>query len=708
MRLLDRPVMRYGVQPAIAILVIAAGWLLHAEERRTVSVSFAISDGTLQKPLELVVTSESEAGVAPVHIPVNSVEQPLAISLPGADGVWALDVVSDTYWHKRQYILPSTTEISIALRPKAFVTGTAASDGEELTEVVIAAQVRSEDLQPEEHVTRCAVAERKYRCALSAGLYDLRLSAPRHIALFFPNVTLAAGETVRMKPVQLRRGQSIVATLTAPSRAALATARLHVQRVNGNREQTATPNSRGVAEVSGVAPGAYVVYATTPAGLTTERVEVTVQDGRDTVLSRILQLDVPVSMSLRITPARGPNQELWTVELTRERGTVRQVETMASSKATEDGEWRSAPVQPDNYILTITSRTGDIWYREEVALHGAGDARDIVLQSRAAHGKVRVGGAGVAAELVFAAATHETVTTTSDAEGKFELVLPKNDARDWNVSVFVRALQIRREVEVRLPEDPEEGITIDLPSASLTGTVVDPTGSPVAGAIVTASGEGAMAYTQVLTAADGGFIVASLADGVYALKATHGEGESTPIHVTIEDDTSPEPVTLKLERNQELRGRIVSAAGPVVGARVQVVPRGVWVPTVFSYTTREDGRFAAKLPPDTREVDLLIAAPGFAFTTARVPYRSEVLTIQIAQIGGTLALAGATQPDVYLVHDGVTMSLRGVLAYEWPTRFEGDVFIAPQMEPGLYRFCGKGNCVEGFLAPDATLRLEVK
>jgi hypothetical protein len=160
----------------------------------------------------------------------------------------------------------------------------------------------------------------------------------------------------------------------------------------------------------------------------------------------------------------------------------------------------------------------------------------------------------------------------------------------------------------------------------------------------------------------------------------------------------------------ELRGRIVSPAGPIAGARVQVVPRGVWVPTLFTYTTREDGRFGAKVPPGATSIDLLIAPPGFAFTAANVPYRSEVLTVQVSQLGGTLELAGvANDDDAQLFHDGaVVFLLNSVLSYDWPSRREGDTFVAPQMEPGLYKLCAQARCVEGYLAPNATLRLVIR
>lgn len=694
-------------------LLLLAGWPASGEESqgvhglRRIAMTFAPARSIANARVDVVLRSETDPSAVPVELRSIAISDKAELALP--EGVWALDAASDAYWHARQYILPADTAIVVHLQEKAFLTGRLTADAQLPKEMTLALTTESSEDRRTEYSTDCPIVEASFRCEVPSGTYDLSLTAAGFIPQSWLGMTLPPHEETRLPDVALRQGQSILARVTVPKGSDLARAVVHVEHRGGVRLRSVHPDARGTAQITGVAPGAYVVTATHPDGLVSERVDVIVRERAEARVPEILTLSRPRTLAVRISPPLSPTFKSWVIGMARATGDARQRELVTSGSASDTGEWRSAPVRPDTYDVTVSSDNGDVWYRETVLVHTQDEERQIAIEMRRIHGTVRLGENPVSALLMFTSPSLRAVSTASDDKGKFDVVLPDSTATEWKVWVSVPDLRIKRETKVTLSPQGTDEVAIDLPVRTLAGTVVDADGAPVSGAIVDIVGDGELQFTQTIAEDDGSFVVAAVPNGMYSLKARAGARESGVVEVRI-PEADGASVTLTVQQSKELKARIVSPTGPVEGARVQVVPRGGWVPTFYTYTTREDGQFGAMLPPETTEIDLLIAAPGFAFTTANVPYRKEVLTVVVQQSSGSLELVGgASDPAARLLHDGATIHLGGALSYEWPSRRDaGGIFTAPQMEPGLYRYCANGSCVEGFLAPNATLRLAIQ
>jgi hypothetical protein len=217
----------------------------------------------------------------------------------------------------------------------------------------------------------------------------------------------------------------------------------------------------------------------------------------------------------------------------------------------------------------------------------------------------------------------------------------------------------------------------------------------------------------------GELVLSALASGQLA------SGNET---VTVPEDGELAPVVLVLRPRQWLDGRVISANGPVIGARVLSRPSSQPFGTLFPVTTDAEGRFRVRLDAQTDAVVLSILAPGFTFEHRR--FRTDVpLEISLSQAGGTLELTSAPAdgaPMPLIEYAGEYLSL-GVLR-GW-TQMNGGQFgdrsavRVSQLPPGHYVVCAPREgqthadllraprsakqCTNGFLAPGGTLRLAV-
>ena len=143
--------------------------------------------------------------------------------------------------------------------------------------------------------------------------------------------------------------------------------------------------------------------------------------------------------------------------------------------------------------------------------------------------------------------------------------------------------------------------------------------------------------------------------------------------------------------------------------------------------TDANGAFEAWLPPGSREFDVTVAAPGYAYMLDHLTFQEgKHLIAKLYQFGGTLSFPNV--PSLQVVHGGGIIAV-GELTRDWGGRVEQrDTGVArvaiDMMEPGIYSLClvdeGRfplfrmsngsvgGNCVAGVLPPQGTLTLDVK
>ncbi len=156
---------------------------------------------------------------------------------------------------------------------------------------------------------------------------------------------------------------------------------------------------------------------------------------------------------------------------------------------------------------------------------------------------------------------------------------------------------------------PQEGVDLKLsPAGSILATVLDGKGSPVPGAMVTATpaegGDrqvgGAMVRVSIrsgqagtVTDERGVARVRPVVPGPMTVKASKDDykGAETPLLTGAGAET---PVTLTLDAGQSISGKVVDGAGaPIPGATVTVQHVGGGTPVYEQRTTAEDGTFRA-------------------------------------------------------------------------------------------------------------------
>ena len=195
------------------------------------------------------------------------------------------------------------------------------------------------------------------------------------------------------------------------------------------------------------------------------------------------------------------------------------------------------------------------------------------------------------------------------------------------------------------------------------------------------------------------------------------------------------PVELRLEALGKLEGIVTSSRGPVVGARVGVVPRGPATSGRVS-TVRTDARGVFEVQvPEARSYGVTVSPPGYPLTAFEVSPGGPA-TLEVGGGGGELQVilggrAAAFRDEgrsLAIWQNGLPLSL-GTL-YRWsaghdvPFQVDGRI-RAPRLAAGRYDVCvgpraltrgeaeieawrnEKARCQSGDLLDGGTLVLEM-
>jgi protocatechuate 3,4-dioxygenase beta subunit len=316
-----------------------------------------------------------------------------------------------------------------------------------------------------------------------------------------------------------------------------------------------------------------------------------------------------------------------------------------------DGVYRFERLAPGTYQVVRTP-SGDrivigLGMRQAVVREGETTVLDfdekaaITLRGRVIRGGKPLGGVTlIFAQGTGAFPTGAVKTAQADAEGRYEVGL---DAAG-TYSVIVRGDLFARgggQVEILVPEGPESLVDIVLKSGTILGRVVDASGEPVAGAIVSVRPEGAEPSSGVpggraATRSDGTFSVETVEPGRYRVSAQaagYRTGEIGPVEVRDGEETSA--VEIRLEAGRELRGRVVDPrGGAVAGASVIAAPAGSLQRTAFPVTTDVNGAFILTAPSDGG-LDVVAIARGYAPARASgvVPDDSAEIVLRVSAGG---------------------------------------------------------------------------
>jgi hypothetical protein len=602
----------------------------------------------------------------------------------------------------------------------------------------------------------CAVRQESWTCPVPAGVLDLRLQAPGFIPRYLWGVRVTAGQTVRPGRMDLHQGSAVQGWVVTVDGASLGdnawvTLRPRVGAAVPDAKEKqrleslifkAQVNSRGFFQMEGVPPGAYLLEARHES-YAPAVVSVRVIPGEVTEIANPpLVLDHPKVVEVFVDPPLGPSDRPWSVKLQRFDRDTSVMIPFAQERVATDGVWRKSGVPPGSYLLHIGPSPAETWWMGEVAVEENPAPVQVSMRLVRVKGTVQLGDKPLAAKIDFGGKFGAVrIEAAADEKGKFETLLPK--AGDWVVYVTAEDPAVEREIpKVRVEPKPgtEEAIVdLDLPDTLLRGSVItEAGGDPVAGALVTAMSAGAVreSAVQVRADRDGRFELRGILPGTTLVEAAGGEDlVAEAVAVDVRPEKESQPIVLRAGPRLRVTGTVVSATGPVPGARVKAVPVGV--PTIATRIMAADaaGRFTLLLPPATREMLVTVNAPGFALRTLRLPVpETRELAIGLEQSAGTLVLetdgpadyADPNAPMIYVLHGGAAEALYYLQAWAAtagaPAPGTDGRSVIPAVEPGAYQAClvlpserpgldfgitPPGRCASGILGANGELTLEV-
>lgn len=316
-----------------------------------------------------------------------------------------------------------------------------------------------------------------------------------------------------------------------------------------------------------------------------------------------------------------------------------------------DGVYRFERLAPGTYQVVRTPSSNRIviglGMRQAVIREGETTVLDfdekapITLRGRVIRGGKPLG----SVTLIFAQGTGAfpmgaIKTAQADAEGRYEVGL---DAAG-TYSVIVQSDLFAGgggRVEILVPDGAEPVVDIVLRSGTIPGRVVDASGEPVVGAIVSAKPEGGPVSSDFLggraaTRPDGSFTLEGIDPGRYRLSAQavgYHTGETGPVEVREGAETPA--VEIRLEKGREIRGRVLDPrGGAVAGASVIAAPSDSVERTAIPASTDVNGSFVLTAPAEGA-LDVVAVARGYAPARASgvVPDDSAEIVLRMSAGG---------------------------------------------------------------------------
>lgn len=741
----------------IALALLLAG----GPSPAAVPVEVTVRPGASAEPPPPVVHVRATAESGAQQERRCPLDQPCIMSLaPGQR--WQFEVIENDVWSTPQTLVPeagTTTGVTLEVWHAGRVGGTlVVPEGEDVPPGSLALRGTAAagpvaGSLPAAFEVLCPVVDGGFDCRVPAGSWDVRLRARGFVSFYRWNLAVSKGKRVDLGGLRLRRGASLVGKVEAfDGRDIHEKTRLMLapQDVGRNQGGAEAARSRLRVELAGLGPDGFFHFAGLPAGTFALAVShpsyapamvfpLTLAENAETELRRPVVLDEPLTLRVRIVPARTPDEADWRVELSRAGLHPDNWLPAAPSRWSVAGaiEWGRLPAGA--YLADVYDATGSRWARQRVELAAGSTDHEVRLGRVVVTGRVRAGGTPVAGSLVFGGLWGEVrISAESGEDGRFVAVLPRSGG--WQVGVTVRGDQgfVRDGIRVEVPEGEAGGrpveVDITLPGGEVSGTVVSSNGTLRAGATVYASHpEASVGVTaRVVTGADGGFRLRGLSPGPLWLWATAGNDKSEQLLVVVQERRTTAAVRLRLQERRRLEGRVMSPAGPVVVAQVVVIPIG----SVFveEASTNPDGSFSVEVPAVARQFTVLAMASGYALSWAGYTSdRNQPLLVALDSGGGSVRLRFSsrdhTVPEGYytpvLVRDGSPVWMG--LLYRWLaahglTYGELESRGLPNMPSGSYSACllppealagviqgvvAGGHCSSGFLprGGDITLAL---
>lgn len=654
--------------------------------------------------------------------------QTITATVPGdveiPSGYWEVGVDSAAWWHPQQIIevksVPANYVVPLWTTGELHAHLPAQSVPKEWTATF--SPVGTADTEPRGTVP-CTVTERTLVCRVPTGELDVRLHSNGYVPKFFSNVNAANG-TVDLGSLTVQPGSSVEGTVLlargepAPTERTVVVAMPLASAAGENepRSYSATPDARGFFHIDGVPPGEYAVQARA-GSLTTAVRRVRVVLEKSAELHEPLTMELPRRLTVNVNPPKDPTGKPWRVNLRTNAAAL--APTLGSSgRADANGTWTSPPLRTATYDLEIEGPDGGVVYRQQIAPDALHSALAVDVPLRELRGKVTLGDRELQADLRLEGDAF-SVETSSASDGTFRTYIPAG-VTSCEVEVHADIPAVRR--RLRNVDLGRSELKIAVPLTLITGDVVDEKGNIVTAATVTARLRDRLEIEQVNVENDGTFSLYGYDPGEYILRASSflKRSEATTVLVPSEGERTA-TAHLVVRDDREIHGQVASATGAVAGADVLLLPTDVPDTAGSPQRTNGTGEFSALLPPDSREIDVLLFPPGFAFRMGHTRVEGNTITLSVRQDGGTLVVpAPAGEYWPVIAHDGAVVSSRLLLS-RWTATVSPAALTLSDMEPGPYMACmirrdelaplrrgaidTTNRCATGYLAAGGRLEL---
>jgi hypothetical protein len=700
---------------AAAILAAAP---LYANE---VSIAFS-QPSSSRVTVELRhVSRVADLAAAPAVLRETTMNMPLTVDL--LPGTWALDVRGGDTWHAQQTfnVAADHTVVTANVWPAAIVHGRLDVEGMKDNVELRATFAPADDAPAPVGTVDCKVDKQTFGCRLPATAIDVRLRVRGYVTKFFWNQQLETKKTVDAGTLHFVRGAVLLGRVEISKEVRVAPRSVRVSASPSNADQSATKialsaalEDRGFFHIDGLPPGRYDVTAV-GGKFRSRAVSIVVLPGLTAEMRDVLRIESPKTLRVVMNPALDPSGRPWHVSISQHLS-EHHVETISGSAANAAGEWSSPPMYGGTYQLAVVASDGGEWYVDDVQAGDTDVTKNIDLAMQHVKALVSLGGKPLRGTVALSFGT-STMTFDTDDSGAWGGVLPAasgpSEAKITSDTPPVR--RSMRDLHFKRAKDSDDAeLRIDLPLNAVMGTVVRKDGKPLDGGafVQIAGGEG---LQQLNVAEDGSFFAAGLAAGRYAVSATAFLMDSPAVEVVVEDGGVPDPVRLVLDDSTKVHGQVVSDFGPVAGAEIVLASTDVPQSVSPLNMTDANGEFSTTVSPGAHEIDVFVAAPGFALKLFHTRIREASLIVPVDQRGGRLTVPAPHEGDPrhpYLVHNGMWYpadALDGRFAHA-----EGGTVVIPAIDPGAYTLCmathGEANaarhgimfshpCSNRFLAP---------
>jgi hypothetical protein len=378
------------------------------------------------------------------------------------------------------------------------------------------------------------------------------------------------------------------------------------------------------------------------------------------------------------------------------------------------------------YRFTVRQGNQAQWYSETIDVTGDEDLQ-ITIRSALVRGTVRLGDHPIRATLWFGGDKGVIrIPIRTNAARQYAVRVPQLDGDAWpEIDVIAEKPSLRRALsEVKLSTTSEDGtfrLDIDLPARAIVGQVVDTGGKPVSGIPVNvASATNRDRIVDVRSDDGGGFTFDGLPAGNYSIHAQDGNRESQIVSVNLDDGDRVQDVRLVITDNDRMNIHVTTDSGPVIGARVWLLPGSRRATIGVPVVTDVNGNAEVYFRPDETQVDIVVVAPGLPFTFFQTAARSDVPSeVVLNRAGPALKLVWTPRavPGARLVlkHRGAMLPL--LLVNQWASGVnsrdgETAVLLVASADPGDYTLCDPiattaNGCSAGMLTAGAPLTLQM-